>query len=605
MDPHWENDDYNAPFNPGVWKKILPFAAPYKKKIIKISLLMLYCALGDISYPLFLRYAINNFIIAGTIENLPVFSVLFAAVFVLQGLFVRGFVRTGIDVEVNIGKDIRRAVFYHLQTLPFSYYNKTPVGYLMARTMSDTGLIGDRIAWSIVDIVWSGAYTIGVFIAMFVLDWRLALVVFASAPLLFFATLFFQIKILRVNRAARKINSRMTASMNEGIVGAKTTKTLVIEDQNYGEFNSVTSELKSKTTHSARLRSVYYPLLYFIALLGMAGILSYGGHNVLLGALPIATLAAFINYSLDIHHPIQQLANVITEFVAAQVNVERVTNLLAIEPEIADFADVEEKYGDNFNPKRENWEEIKGDIEFCDVTFRYPDSSVNIFENFDLKINAGACIAIVGETGAGKSTLVNLVCRFFEPTEGAVLIDGKNIKERSQLWLHSHLGYVLQNPHLFSGSIKENIRYGRLDASDEEIFAAARLISADKVIDGLDGKWEAEVGEGGDRLSTGQKQLISLARAVLADPRIFILDEATSSVDTETEQLIQNAITTLLSGRTSFVIAHRLSTIKNADLILLVDDGKIIERGTHMELMRARGRYFDLYTRQFEDETAV
>jgi ATP-binding cassette subfamily B protein len=397
----------------------------------------------------------------------------------------------------------------------------------------------------------------------------------------------------------------MTAAMNEGITGSKTTKTLVIENLNFGEFKAITGDLKRRTTQAARLRSIYYPLIYSMSLATTACIISFGGHNIITGLIPIGTLAAFINYSMDISNPIQQIANVITEFVSAQANVERVTNLLEVEPEIMDTPEVMKKYGDNFIPKRENWEELVGYIEFADVTFRYPDSTVNIFEHFNLTVKAGSCIAIVGETGAGKSTLVNLVCRFFEPNEGQILIDGKNIKERSQLWLHSNLGYVLQNPHLFSGTVKENIKYGRLDATDEEIMEAAKLISADKIIENLEGKWDSEVGEGGDKLSTGQKQLISLARAVLADPRIFILDEATSSVDTETEQLIQNAITTLLKGRTSFVIAHRLSTIKSADHILVVDDGKIIERGNHVELMRAKGRYFDLYTRQFEDEIKI
>jgi len=606
----YQDEDYNAPFSISVWKNILPFANPYKNKIISIIVLMIYCALCDISYPLFLRYAINNFIappdgLPPTIEGLPVFIAIAFAVAISQGIVVRTFVRAAASVEIDIGKDIRRAVFYHLQTLPFSYYNKTPVGYLMARTMSDTGLIGDRIAWSLVDFIWGGSFVVGAFVSMFVLSWRMALIVLAIVPVLSFLTFFFQIKILRVNRAARKINSKMTAAMNEGITGSKTTKTLVIEDLNYGEFKNITRDLKKRTTQAARLRSIYYPLIYFIGSITTAIILSYGGNNILTDVIPLGTLAAFINYSLEIHNPLQQIANTITEFVSAQANVERVINLLETAPEIMDTPEVMKKYGDNFNPKRENWEELIGDIEFSDVTFSYPDSTVNIFENFNLTVKSGSCVAIVGETGAGKSTLVNLICRFFEPTGGKILIDGKDIKERSQLWLHSHLGYVLQNPHLFSGTVNENIKYGRLDATDEEIIAAAKLISADKIIENLEGKWDAEVGEGGDKLSTGQKQLISLARAVLTDPRIFILDEATSSVDTETEQLIQNAIMTLLKGRTSFVIAHRLSTIKSADIILLVDEGKIIERGTHVELMRAKGRYFDLYTRQFEDEIKI
>ena len=260
------------------------------------------------------------------------------------------------------------------------------------------------------------------------------------------------------------------------------------------------------------------------------------------------------------------------------------------------------KYGDTFHPKKENWEPIKGDIEFDDVSFQYPDGEEEVLSHFSLKIPAGTTVAIVGETGAGKSTLVNLACRFFEPTAGRILIDGRDYRERSQLWLHSRLGYVLQNPHLFSGTVMDNIRYGRLDATDEEVRAAAKAVSADTVVEHLEDGYNSDVGEGGDKLSTGEKQLISFARAVLADPAIFVLDEATSSIDTQTEQLIQSATLRLLKGRTSFLIAHRLSTIRQADLILVVKDGKIVEQGKHEELLQKGGYYHDLYSKQFQQE---
>ena len=305
---------------------------------------------------------------------------------------------------------------------------------------------------------------------------------------------------------------------------------------------------------------------------------------------------------MGIFEPIQQIARILADIISAQANIERVCGLLEEVPAIEDAPDVVEKYGDNFVGKTENWEPIRGDIEFRDVTFRYPDGNENILEHFNLKIPAGTTVAIVGETGAGKSTLVNLACRFFEPTEGTILIDGRDYRERSQLWLHSNIGYVLQNPHLFSGSIKENIRYGRLNSTDAEIEAAAKAVSADTVVEKLENGYDSDVGEGGDRLSTGEKQLISFARAVLADPAIFVLDEATSSIDTQTEQLIQSAISHLLKGRTSFLIAHRLSTIRHADVILVVKDGKIIESGSHEELLHKKGYYFSLYTKQFEKE---
>ena len=342
--------------------------------------------------------------------------------------------------------------------------------------------------------------------------------------------------------------------------------------------------------------------MLFFSSLASAFVLARGGYMVTQSLMDFGTLSAFISYAINIFEPIQQIARIIADVISAQANIERVTEMLETKPTIVDTPEVIEKYGGTFSPKKENWEPIRGDIEFRDVTFKYPDGNEYILAHFNLKIPAGTTVAIVGETGAGKSTLVNIACRFFEPTEGQVLIDGRDYRERSQLWLHSSLGYVLQNPHLFSGTVRENIRYGRLDATDEEIEAAAKTVSAHELILAMENGYDSDVGESGDRLSTGEKQLISFARAVLADPRIFVLDEATSSIDTKTEQLIQDAISHLLKNRTSFLIAHRLSTIRKADLILVVRGGKIIERGTHEELLAARGYYYTLYRNQFEQE---
>ncbi len=318
----------------------------------------------------------------------------------------------------------------------------------------------------------------------------------------------------------------------------------------------------------------------------------------------LGTLSVFISYAVVIFEPIQQLARLLADLISCQANIERVMDLLEQTPNVTDRAEVIEKYGDHFQPKKENWEKIKGDIVFEDVSFRYPDGKEYVLEHFNLHVPAGMNVAIVGETGAGKSTLVNLVGRFFEPTAGRILIDGVDYRERSQLWLHSQIGYVLQNPHLFSGTVRENIRYGRLDATDAEVEEAARSVSADEVVRKLKDGYDSDVGESGGRLSTGEKQLLSFARAILADPAIFVLDEATSSIDTATEQLIQKATQKLLKGHTSFVIAHRLSTIRNADLILVVKDGKVIEQGTHEELLARQGYYRNLYDKQFEEEEA-
>ncbi|MCL2209841.1 MAG: ABC transporter ATP-binding protein/permease [Treponema sp.] len=598
----YEDFDYNKPMSFKIWKKMIPFIIPEKKNLIICAVLMVFVALTDILFPLLLGFAIRNHIQPRNIEGVWPLIIGAVCLVTFQGFGTRFFVAIGIKAECGMSRGIRNAVFNHLQKLSLSYYNKFPVGYLMARTNSDTGRIGDLVAWGLIDFTWSVFYCVGAVISMFIVHWKLAFIVCATIPLLALLTWFFQSRILAVNRIMRKINSRMTGAMNEGITGARTVKVLTAEKQSHEEYTAITSEYRIHGTHMARLHAIFIPTMLFISSLATAAVLSYGGWEIVFLGADLAVLAIFLQYAGGFFWPIQNIARIITDFVSTQANIERVTGLLEQVPGITDKPEVLEKYGDVFAPKKENWETITGDVEFRDVTFCYPGYNKKILENFNLTIKAGTYAAIVGETGAGKSTLVNLVCRFFEPTSGEILIDGKDYRERSQHWLHSAFGYVLQSPHLFSGTIRENIRYGRLDATDEEVEKASVIVHADKIIQKMEKGYETEAGEGGDRLSTGEKQMISFARAVLADPKIFILDEATSSIDTEMEMLLQEAIHKLLEGRTSFVIAHRLSTIRNADIILVMDEGVIIERGTHTELMNRRGHYHKLYTQQFEAE---
>lgn len=592
----------NKSFQFSIWKRLFPFAKPYKKLLLLIVITNILISIVDVSLPLFQCYAVDNFIEKGTLDGLPVFIAAYLAVIILQVLSFVFYTLSAMKTEMRMGRDLKRACFVHLQTLSFSYYNTTPVGYILARVMSDTNKIAAITAWDLIDILWALSYVSFAFLSMAMLDLRLALMVMVIVPVIAVLTTYFQKRILFWNRKVRSINSRITGAFNEGIMGAKTSKTLVIEDKNTHEFSELTEEMRNASVRAAGLNALYIPLVMLASSAATAIVLARGGNLVLEHGILIGTLSAFTTYAVSIFEPIQQMARVLANIIAVQPNIERVMGLLDQKPNIVDTPEVIEKYGDSFHPKTENWEPIKGDIEFDDVSFRYPDGEEEVLSHFSLKIPAGTNVAIVGETGAGKSTLVNLACRFFEPTGGRILIDGKDYRERSQLWLHSRLGYVLQNPHLFSGTVMDNIRYGRLDATDEEVKQAAKAVSADTVVEHLENGYDSDVGEGGDKLSTGEKQLISFARAVLADPAIFVLDEATSSIDTQTEQLIQNATMHLLEGRTSFLIAHRLSTIRQADLILVVKDGKIVEQGKHEELLRKGGYYHDLYSKQFQEE---
>lgn len=601
----YEEQEYNKPFSFQIWAKMLPFFKPYKKYFAITIGLNLLLAGVDVLVPLFQSYAIDHFIAPDTLDGIGSFAGTYVAMILLQTIFVYVSVRAATIIEMNVGKDLKWAQFEHLQTLSFSYYNTTPVGYIHARVMSDTLRIAGMTAWGLVDMFWAFVYVVSVFGIMFLLNWKLALIIMLIVPCIALLTVYFQNKILHWNRKVRKINSQITNAYNEGITGVRTSKSMVIEEDNQENFRGITKQMHRASIHTAKLNAVYIPTILLFSSVASAIVLARGGYMVQEELIQLGTLSVFISYAVVIFEPIQQLARLLADLISCQANIERVTDLLEQEPNVCDSLEVEAKYGDMFHPKKENWEEIKGDIVFEDVSFRYPDGKEYVLEHFNLHVPAGTNVAIVGETGAGKSTLVNLLGRFFEPTKGRILIDGKDYRLRSQLWLHSQIGYVLQNPHLFSGTLYDNIRYGNLDATDEEIREAARQVSADTVAEKLEKGYDSDVGESGGRLSTGEKQLISFARAILANPRIFVLDEATSSIDTQTEQLIQKATDHLLKGHTSFVIAHRLSTIRKADVILVVKDGKIIEQGSHRELLNKKGYYYELYSKQFEEEVAM
>ena len=581
---------------------LVPYMRPYGKLSIWMVLMAFYGSAMDAVIPLFQQYAIDHYIADSTLAGLGWFIGAYVIVILTQTAsnYISAF--GACKLELSVGRDLKRESFNHLQTLSFSYFNQNSVGYVHARVMSDTDRIASTLAWSMAEGVWHSAYLVCAIVMMIILNWKMALCVLVIVPIVAISSMYFQKKLVFFHRQVREKNSRITGAFNEGITGATTTKTLVVEDKMEKEFDELTADMKKVSVRAMHFRAIFISTTTLAASLALALVLWRGGIVTREGVMLIGTLTVFMNYAQGMMEPIQWLVQALSSLVNVQVNVERFTTLMETKSDVQDTPEVVEKYGDTFSPKKENWEELHGDIEFKDVTFRYPDGDENILEHFNLKVPQGTNVAIVGETGAGKSTLVNLVCRFYEPTEGQVLIDGRDARERSQLWLHSNIGYVLQTPHLFSGTVLENLRYGRENATMGEIEAAVRAVSAEGIIERLPDGYQSDVGEGGNSLSTGEKQLLSFARALLADPRIFVLDEATSSVDTVTERLIQNAIEKVMDGRTSFVIAHRLSTIRRADVILVVNAGRIVERGSHAELMAKKGVYYGLYTRQYREE---
>lgn len=598
-----EEKEYTSDvFDANTWKKILRILWEHKKAVLCNLFLNILLAMTDIVLPLFNRFAIDTYVIDKTsADTLPVYIFSYAVLIVMQCALVYGFFRLAAKIEADYGKNLRRKCFEKLQVLTYSYFDRTANGWLMARITSDTARLAEVLAWSMVDVVWGVFVMIGISIVMLIINWKMALCVLIVVPVLWFVSLYFQRRILAAQRKSRQANSKITASFAEGINGAVTTKTLGIEQENFQEFQGKAADLKLYSMRAIRTNAIFQPIVYLLSSFVIASLLYVGGNQVFLQVIQFGTLSMFINYANLFFDPLKQIARVLAEIQMASASAERVVSLLDEEVEIQDTPEVIERYGDLLHPKTENYEPLLGAITFDHVDFYYNEKE-KVLTDFQLQVKQGEMVALVGETGSGKSTIVNLLCRFYEPKSGSILIDGKDYKERSVGWLHSNIGYVLQTPNLFSGSILENIRYGNPEASEDAVIEVAKLIQAHTFIMEMKDGYQSNVGEGGDRLSTGQKQLISFARALLADPSIVILDEATSSIDTESEKAIQQAIKKLLAGRTSFVVAHRLSTIVDADQIIVLQHGKIVEQGNHASLLEQHGYYYELYTSQYQED---
>lgn len=595
-------DEAKQKFDKNIWLKMLPEIGRFKKELLIVGGFSCVTSAIDVTTTYMSKYAIDHFIVGKTTAGMGAFIAFFAFMIIMLAISIFVFISFAGKVEVGMTYNMRKRGFEKIQELSMSYFDKNAVGWIMTRMTSDVAKLGEFVSWSLVDMVWGITMMTGILVVMLTVNWKLTLITMVVAPALILVSIYFQKKIIGLQRIVRRMNSRITGSINEGIIGAKTTKTLVVEDKLMSEFKEKTEEMKHSSIKSSIFSSMFQPIVINIGAIGTVLAIYNGGNGIISGVITYGTLVLFINFSIQFFEPVRELARILAEMQSAQVAAERIFTLFEATTEMQEKELVTAVYGTNSKPNYNAFEPIRGDIKFKKVSFHYKEGET-VLDSAELHFKEGQSIALVGETGSGKSTIVNLICRFYEPTTGKILIDDKDIRDRSQAWLHNNIGYVLQTPHLFSGTIKDNIRYGNLEATDEEIENAAKQVNAYDFITSLEKGFGTEVGEGGNLLSTGQKQLISFARAIISNPRIFVLDEATSSIDTESEVLIQQALKAVLEGRTSFIIAHRLSTIRSCDRILVIEGGKVIEDGSHSQLMKEKGHYYKLYTNQYIEET--
>lgn len=596
-----ETENKEVKFDPKLWMQLVEILLRQKKLLIVVILFIIATSLLEVIFPIMNAYAIDTLASGNATQSqFTTFIVGYFIMILLFGLFVVIYLHLTGVIENKFAYDLRKTAFIKVQTLSFSYFDKTSEGWIISRLTSDIPRISEILSWGFIDAIFGITSIIGVSIVMLIVNYKLALLILAVVPILIVVSNYFQKQILRQQRLVRKHNSAVTAVFSESINGAKTIKSLAIEETIAKDFTETALRMKRSSIHANLYSALFIPVVVFLGGISSSAIIWYGGNQVVAYVMPFGILMMFTSYVNQFFQPLREIARLLSELQMAQAAGERVIQLITSENDVVDSEAVINEYGTLLSPKTENYPSLNGEIEFENVGFYYNENET-VLDNFNLKVEQGKTVALVGETGSGKSTIINLLCRFYEPTSGTIKIDGVNYQDRSLGWLRHNIGYVLQAPHLFSGSIMDNIRYGKLDATDEEVIAAAKQVNAHEFISKFAEGYQTDVGEGGGRLSTGQKQLISFARAIIKNPKIFILDEATASIDTETEMIVQNAVSKLLKDKTAFIVAHRLSTIVDADIILVIKEGKIVEQGSHKELLAKAGYYYKLYTNQFNE----